>query len=284
MPELPEVETVRIGLQKHLVGDVFKSVQVLREQSVGYPSVAKFTKGLVKRTVIGVERRGKYLLIHLDSEAGLGVHLRMSGRLIVADKKHKPAEFLRVNIKLESGRDLRFEDMRVFGRMWYVPPGETFEDIIPALTRLGPEPLGKDLTAKYLLEAVKGRKQAIKTALLDQTLIAGLGNIYADEVLFQTGIHPLSTAGSMTKPDAEKIVVAIKKTLEQAIKLGGSSLKDYTDSQGVNGKYQHSAWVYGRAKQPCRVCGEPIERIKLVGRSAHFCSNCQKKMRGRTNK
>lgn len=279
MPELPEVETVRIGLEKYLVGDVFKTVQVLREQSVGYPSVAKFTKGLAKKKVLSVERRGKYLLIHLDSEAGLGVHLRMSGRVIVADKKHKPAEFLRINIKLESGRDLRFEDMRVFGRMWYVPPGETFEDIIPALTLLGPEPLGKDLTAKYLLEAVKGRKQAIKTALLDQTLIAGLGNIYADEVLFQTGIHPLSIAGAMKKNDAEKLVDAIKKTLKQAIKLGGSSLKDYTDSQGVNGKYQHSAWVYGRAKQPCRVCGEPIERIKLVGRSAHFCSNCQTKFR-----
>lgn len=278
MPELPEVETVRLGLEKFLVGDSFAGVRVLREDSVGYPAVKDFVKGLTGRTVVAAKRRGKYLLLELDSNAGLGVHLRMSGRLIVADEKHREAQFLRVLIKLKSGRELRFEDMRVFGRMWYVPPGEDFLKVIPALQELGPEPL-EGLTAEHLVSAFRGKKQAIKTALLDQTIIAGLGNIYADEVLFQTGIHPLSLAGSITEKDAEKLVVAIAKTLKKAIKHGGTTLRDYANSEGVNGNYQHQSWVYGREDEPCRVCGTEIERIKLAGRSAHFCGNCQKKLR-----
>ena len=278
MPELPEVETVRLGLEKFLVGDSFAGVRVLREDSVGYPAVKDFVKGLTGRTVVAAKRRGKYLLLELDSNAGLGVHLRMSGRLIVADEKHREAQFLRVLIKLKSGRELRFEDMRVFGRMWYVPPGEDFLKVIPALQELGPEPL-EGLTAEHLVSAFRGKKQAIKTALLDQTIIAGLGNIYADEVLFQTGIHPLSLAGSITERDAEKLVVAIAKTLKKAIKHGGTTLRDYANSEGVNGNYQHQSWVYGREDEPCRVCGTEIERIKLAGRSAHFCGNCQKKLR-----
>lgn len=278
MPELPEVETVRIGLEKFLVGDSFENVKVLRDDSVGYPSVKEFVKGLLGRSVTGVERRGKYLLIKLDAGAGLGVHLRMSGRVIVADKKHRAAEFLRVLIKLKSGRELRFEDMRVFGRMWYVPPGKTFNEVIPALDELGPEPL-TDLLPEHLVTGFRGKKQAIKTALLDQTIIAGLGNIYADEVLFQTGIHPLSLAGSITEKDAGKLVIAIQETLRKAITRGGTTLRDYANSEGVNGNYQHESWVYGREDEPCRVCGTEIERIKLAGRSAHFCGNCQKKLR-----
>jgi formamidopyrimidine-DNA glycosylase len=278
MPELPEVETVRLGLEKFLVGDSFSGVQVLRNDSVGYPSVKEFAKGLTGRTVVGAKRRGKYLLLELDSNAWLGVHLRMSGRLIVADKKHREPQFLRVLIKLKSGRELRFEDMRVFGRMWYVPPGEDVLKVIPALQELGPEPL-EGLSADHLVKSFRGKKQAIKTALLDQTIIAGLGNIYADEVLFQTGIHPLSLAGSITEKDAEKLVVAIAKTLKKAIKHGGTTLRDYANSEGVNGNYQHQSWVYGREDEPCRVCGTEIERIKLAGRSAHYCGNCQKKLR-----
>lgn len=278
MPELPEVETVRLGLQKFLVGDSFAGVQVLRKDSVGYPGVKDFVKGLTGRSVVAAKRRGKYLLLELDSNAFLGVHLRMSGRLIVADKKHREAQFLRVLIKLKSGRELRFEDMRVFGRMWYVPPGEDYLNVIPALQELGPEPL-EGLTADYLVTAMRGKKQAIKTALLDQTIIAGLGNIYADEVLFQTGIHPLSFAGSITNRDAEKLVVAIAQTLREAIRHGGTTLRDYANSEGVNGNYQTQTQVYGRENEPCRVCGTEIERIKLAGRSAHFCGECQKKLR-----
>lgn len=283
MPELPEVETVRLGLEKFLVGDSFVSVEVLRKDSVGYPAVKDFVKGLTGRSVVAAKRRGKYLLIELDSNAGLGVHLRMSGRLIVADKKHREAQFLRVLIKLKSGRELRFEDMRVFGRMWYVPPGEDFLAVIPALQELGPEPLD-GLSPDYLVAAFKNKKQAIKTALLDQTIIAGLGNIYADEVLFQTGIHPLSLAGSVTDKEAANLVVAIEKTLRKAIKHGGTTLRDYANSEGVNGNYQHQSWVYGREDEPCRVCGTEIERMKLAGRSAHFCGQCQKKLRVRKAK
>lgn len=280
MPELPEVETVRIGLEKFLVGDSFTSVDVLRKDSVGYPSIKDFVKGLTGRSVVAAKRRGKYLLIDLDSKAGLGVHLRMSGRLIVADKKHRDAQFLRVLIKLKSGRELRFEDMRVFGRMWYVPPGEDFLTVIPSLQELGPEPLD-GLSPDYLVTAFKNKKQAIKTALLDQTIIAGLGNIYADEVLFQTGIHPLSLAGSVTEKEAAKLVVAIEETLRKAIHHGGTTLRDYANSEGVNGNYQNESWVYGREDEPCRVCGTEIERVKLAGRSAHFCGQCQKKLRAR---
>jgi formamidopyrimidine-DNA glycosylase len=276
MPELPEVETVRRGLLQKLLGEKVQAVEVLRKESIGHPNATAFSKQLKGHVFEDVLRRGKYLLIKLDGGAGLGVHLRMSGRLLLLEDNRTAAKFLRVRIRLASGLELRFEDMRVFGRLWYVPAQNSFEDVIPGLAHLGVEPLD-GLDAKALLTLFKKRTQAVKSALLDQTIIAGIGNIYADESLFRAGIHPQTKAGAVTLAQAERLVDEIQAVLAQAIKLGGSSLKDYTDSRGVNGNYQHQAHVYGRTGKPCGVCGKAIERVKLAGRSSHFCPNCQAK-------
>lgn len=274
MPELPEVETVRLGLARELPGERVLAVDVLRPDSIGFPDAEAFASRLPGHKFESVLRRGKYLLISLDNNAGLAAHLRMSGRLLIADKKRTPPRHLRVRIRLASGRELHFEDMRVFGRLWYIPPGKNFAEIIPALSQLGVEPL-TDLTPDYLEKAFANRTQSIKAALLDQTLIAGIGNIYADESLFQAGISPLRSAKNLRRDELALLSSTIRMVLERAIELGGSSIRDYTDSLGVNGNYQHYSLVYGRQGEPCRQCTNPIERVRLAGRSTHFCKKCQ---------
>ncbi|HEY9676848.1 MAG TPA: bifunctional DNA-formamidopyrimidine glycosylase/DNA-(apurinic or apyrimidinic site) lyase [Drouetiella sp.] len=274
MPELPEVETVCRGLQLTLPGSVVAEVEVLRDDSIEYPSVDEFILQLAGHKFGKVHRRGKYILIDLDRGAGFVCHLRMSGRLVLMDERVPPGRFLRVRIKLLDGRELRFEDMRVFGRLWYVPAGKTFVDIVPTLGELGVEPLD-EMSGEILQDLFVGKKQAIKTALLDQRLIAGIGNIYADESLYQSGIHPQRAAGTVKKPELDKLAGEIQKVLKKAIKNRGSTLNDYVDSEGVNGNYQNKAGVYGREGLACRVCKSPIERMKIGGRSSHFCQRCQ---------
>ena len=278
MPELPEVETVCRGLRATILGDTISGVEVLRKDSIEYPDVKAFSKAIVGHEFSSVARRGKYILISLDDNAGLAVHLRMSGRFIVMPGDRSPERFLRVLLHLKSGRQIQYSDMRVFGRLWYVPDGESFETVIPTLAELGPEPLDQ-LTPAILLAALKGRKQAIKTALLDQRIIAGVGNIYADESLFLSGIHPLRTAGSLGKKEIVKLTDTIQAVLTRAIEAGGTTFSDYTNAEGVNGRYQHQAHVYGRDGEECRVCQSVIERVKVGGRSTHFCLVCQKKRR-----
>lgn len=305
MPELPEVETVKRGLQVALAGDAIVAVEVLRDASIAFPDVDDFISSLPGHKFGQVLRRGKYLLIELDRGAGLACHLRMSGRLLVRQgsesaakasktngtiratkatkttikaantaKTTRAPQFLRVRIMLASGRELHFEDMRVFGRLWFKPKGKTFEDVIPSLLQLGVEPL-ESLTSAYLRTAFKGKNQAVKTALLDQHILAGVGNIYADESLFLSGIHPTIAAGKVSEEQLIKLVENVQLVLSRAIESGGSTLRDYTDSSGVNGNYQNLAWVYGREGEPCRQCSSLIERIKLNGRSSHFCIQCQ---------
>jgi formamidopyrimidine-DNA glycosylase len=273
VPELPEVETVRRGLIASLVGQKIAGVEVLRPQSIGFPLSADFEQSLLGHSVIDISRRGKYLLIHLDRGAHLGVHLRMSGRLLVTGPEQPLGRHVRVRIFLDQ-LELRFEDMRVFGRLWYVPQGKEVETVITGLRHLGPEPLN-NFFGKDLADRLKKRTQPIKTALLDQGVVAGIGNIYADESLFGANINPLRPAQSLTLAELDTLTTVIQSTLSRAIALGGSTLRDYTDSHGVNGNYQEEAWVYARKGAPCRVCGTPVERIRLAGRSTHFCPHCQ---------
>ncbi len=250
------------------------AVQVLRRESIGHPGPRQFCTGLTGHRFEDISRRGKYLLFHLDRGAGLAVHLRMSGRLILAEALKTPASHLRVRISLASGRELQFEDMRVFGRLWYVPAGKEFGEIVPGLAELGVEPL-TDLTAAHLAEGFARRTQAIKSALLDQHVVAGIGNIYADECLFLAALHPLRSAKTLKRAELEKLVLAIRAVLTTAIELGGSTVRDYTDSRGVNGSYQEESWVYGREGEPCRRCASAVVKVRLAGRSAHFCPRCQ---------
>jgi len=276
MPELPEVETIRRGLQATLVGDQIESVQVLRSQSVAHPRPRVLAQNLPGHKFLAIARRGKYLIMSLTKDAALIVHLRMSGRLLLVPGNSVGGKFLRVRLKLTSGRELHFEDMRVFGRIWFKTENELLTDVVPALDLLGVEPLTQ-LTGPGLFKLFRNRSQAVKSAIMDQQLLAGIGNIYADESLFHARIHPQLPAKRVTRAQSERLVAEICRVLNRAIALGGTSLRDYTDSQGVNGNYQHAASVYGRTGQPCQVCGRDIKRVRIGGRSSHFCANCQRK-------
>lgn len=274
MPELPEVETIRRGLEQELAQATIKSITVLRPDSVAYPEPADFSRLLKGRTFTLFDRRGKYLLFQLTQDTGLAVHLRMSGRLLVLDASVREPDHVRVRIKLADGRRLVFDDTRVFGRLWCVPPGEHFEDVVPALKQLGPEPL-VGLKVSYLERSLRGKTQSIKAALLDQTILAGVGNIYADESLHRAKINPTRHAGDLTRAELDRLRKEIAAVLTTAIEHGGSTLRDYTDARGINGNYQHASYVYGRKGEPCRSCRTVIERVRLAGRSTHFCPRCQ---------
>ena len=282
MPELPEVETVCRGLRAKILGDDIQSVEVLRTDSIGFPAVSEFVRRVPGHTIESVNRRGKYILIGMSDDTGLAVHLRMSGRLFIVEKrnakKQVPSKFLRVRIWLKSGRELQFEDMRVFGRIWFVPAGKTFAEVIPSLAELGAEPL-EGLTGLDLQSVFARRTQAIKSALLDQRLLAGVGNIYADESLFHSRINPLMPAGALKLPELERLAREVQNVLSRAIELGGTTFSDFRNSEGVNGNYQHDAWVYGRTGSACRVCQAAIVRVKIGGRSSHYCPKCQPKKR-----
>jgi len=275
MPELPEVETVRRGLQEKLAGATIKAVKVLRPASVGYPGTDEFSRLLKGRKFNQVSRRGKYLLLNLSEDTGMVAHLRMSGRLLVMNAGAPEPAHVRIRLSLNDGRKLIFDDTRVFGRLWCVPSGLMFEDVVPSLKLLGPEPL-EGLDPEHLRSSFSGKIQCIKTALLDQTIIAGIGNIYADESLHRAGINPTRAAGDLSKAELKKLSTGIVIVLSNAIEAGGSTLRDYTDASGVNGNYQHEALVYGRKDEPCRKCKSSIQRIKLNGRSTHFCPKCQR--------
>lgn len=280
MPELPEVETVKRGLSPKLKGRRIDRVYVLRPDSIGHPSAKSFATKLKGHRFGEIERRGKYLLFKLDRGAQLGAHLRMSGRLLVLksgqeEKCSVRDEHVRVRIELDDGNSLIFEDMRVFGRLWYVPSGTPVEKIVTGLADLGVEPLSNDFDADYLYEALKRRSQPIKGALLDQSLIAGIGNIYADESLHLAGINPQMSSKLLKLSQIELLCTRVKEVLFRAIEKRGSTLRNYTDSDGVNGNYQSISRVYGREGKQCHQCKSLIERIRLAGRSAHFCPKCQ---------
>jgi formamidopyrimidine-DNA glycosylase len=282
MPELPEVETVARGLNQCLIGETVKAVEVLRKDSIEYPEPAAFMRLLKGHEFQTATRRGKYIIIELSMNAALVVHLRMSGRLVLKDKPQTPKQikssiennFLRVRILLESGKELHYEDMRVFGRLWYVPAGTAVEEVVPGIASLGVEPL-THLTVDHLHGAFRGKNQPVKNTLLDQRIIAGIGNIYADESLFLAKINPLQPAGKLKREQVEILCEKIVQVLTRAIELGGTTLRDYANLSGGIGDYQNSARVYGRTNEKCFSCASKIERLRLAGRSSHFCPKCQ---------
>lgn len=284
MPELPEVETVRRGLEQQTLHQAIQRVEVLRDRAIaGGISPANFCEALQDSAVTGWQRRGKYLIAALQHErrpAGFwGVHLRMTGQFLLLEGQtgdpQPPCAHTRVRIWLDSGAELRFVDLRSFGQMWWVPPSVPVESVITGLKRLGPEPFSPEFSAQHLSSRLEGSQRPIKTALLDQALVAGVGNIYADESLFAAGIRPDTPSGQLTLEQIEDLRAALVEVLERSIGAGGTTFSDFRDLTGLNGNYGGQAWVYRRAGQPCRVCGTPIERSKLGGRSSHWCPACQ---------
>ena len=280
MPELPEVETVRRGLERQVVGFEIARVEVLRARAIASPPLPElFCSALEGCRVQAWLRRGKYLMAELqrDGRDGgyWGVHLRMTGQFLWMSQPQEPCRHTRVRFWNRQEQELRFVDTRSFGEMWWVPAGEKPETVITGLQKLGPEPFSPAFNPTYLAERLAGSKRPIKTALLDQRLVAGVGNIYADESLFMSRISPHTPCNRLGLQQLERLHAAVVEVLTTSIGAGGTTFSDFRDLTGTNGNYGHAAWVYRRSGEPCRVCGSPIQRDKLSGRSSHWCPNCQ---------
>ncbi|MBD2007143.1 MULTISPECIES: DNA-formamidopyrimidine glycosylase [Cyanophyceae] len=285
MPELPEVETVRRGLNKLTLNQEIGGGDVLLERTIAHPlSSVDFLAGVAGSVITQWHRRGKYLLAELSPAGWLGVHLRMTGQLLWLPlqeplQKHTRVRLFFTGDSAEGDRftsqELRFVDQRTFGKMWWVPPGTPPERVITGLQNLGPDPFSADFTVEYLALKLQNRRRPIKTALLDQSLVAGIGNIYADEALFLSKIQPTTLCTNLSLKQIARLLEAIIQVLQASIDAGGTTFSNFLNVQGINGNYGGVAWVYNRAGVPCRVCNTPIERIRLAGRSAHFCPQCQ---------
>ncbi len=272
MPELPEVETIKNTLSDDLIGKTIASA----EFRLGKYSETIDKEDLIGRKILRLSRRGKYLLLHLSEGFCLIFHLRMTGRLLF-DVEEAPGgeKYTRMVIGFTDGTGLKFHDVRTFGMAWLLPESEL--DTFPPLQKLGCEPLGDDFDAEYLKNKLQRRSGNIKSLLLDQTAVAGIGNIYADESLFRAGIHPLTQVSRLNDDELKKLCQAIREVLSEGIRNGGTTIRDYVDGSGVKGNFQNYLKVYGRTAQPCEKCGTPIKRIKISGRSTHFCPHCQKR-------
>jgi formamidopyrimidine-DNA glycosylase len=281
VPELPEVETVRRGLERQTCGLVFSQVEVLRARAIAHPPDPElFALALRDCRVRAWHRRGKYLLADLCDATGedagrWGVHLRMTGQFLWLGDPAEPCRHTRVRLFAVGGGELRFVDTRSFGQMWWVPPETATEEVIGALARLGPEPFDAAFSSTWLRQRLKGSQRPIKSALLDQALVAGVGNIYADEALFAAGIAPQTPSRRLNSTQLQTLRDALVEVLHVSIGAGGTTFSDFRDLKGLNGNYGGQAWVYRRAGQPCRRCGTPIQRERLGGRSSHWCPRCQ---------
>ena len=301
MPELPEVETIARGLAKRVTGDVIESVWLGQKKEPLKSAASEIASVLEHSQISSVRRMGKHIVFDLARASNGGiqqrprrksttasakpsgadrsvrstphvvtsqwiVHLGMTGRLQVCEPEAEVAKHTHAVLRLNSGRELRFVDPRRFGRLSVATDGD--------FDAAGIEPLDVDL--ETFVGLFRGRKTPIKSALLNQKLLRGVGNIYADESLFRAGIRPRRRAASITREQLGKLFVSVKEVLKEAIKLGGSSISDYVDADGEEGFFQLKHRVYGREGEPCLACKKPIKRVVIAGRSSHFCPKCQK--------
>lgn len=272
MPEIAEVETVRNTLKKRILHKKIKKVEVYYEPMIE-SDIDAFKKNLVGASFIDIKRRGKWLIFETEHYYLLS-HLRMEGKYFIKDKQEIKDKHEHVIFTFIDDTTLRYADTRKFGRMNLILKTEI--DNTECIKKQGLEPGDKKLTADYLLKKFEKKQLPIKTVLLDQTIISGLGNIYANEVLFAAGINPLTKACNLTKEDCERIVKSAEEIIKEAINMGGTTIRSYTSSLGVTGKFQQNLKVHKREKEKCLVCGTAIENIKVGGRSTYFCPNCQK--------
>jgi len=274
LPELPEVETVRKGLEKLVLGASIKSVDVYWDRIIsGSIASSEFKQLLTGEKIIGFDRRGKYIIFYFRQWAMVS-HLRMEGKYEVEDSSEPLKKHTHVVFHLADGRDLRYLDVRKFGRMTLVPLGE--EISMTGIRLLGPEPTKETFDETTFYNTLQTKKRAIKPLLLDQTIVAGLGNIYVDEALFLANIHPLRIANSLKKVEVSQLHKAIIKVLGDAVEAGGTTIRSYQNALGEAGTFQVNLSVYGKKGIPCIHCGTPIEKIKVAQRGTHFCPKCQR--------
>lgn len=271
MPELPEVETTCRGIEPHIVGQVVSAVEV-RQPRLRWPVPEGLQHELVGQCITLVRRRGKYILIEAAS-GNLIVHLGMTGSLRIVAADDAPRKHDHVDIIFSSQRVLRLHDPRRFGAvLWSSGPVEFH----PLLRDLGPEPLQQDFTAQYLYQRAAGRRGAVKPFVMDSRIVVGVGNIYANEALYLAGIHPARAAGRISHRRYQLLVDAIKLVLARSVELGGTTLRDFVNSEGKPGYFSQSLKVYGRAGQQCVRCASTLREIRLAQRSTVFCPACQR--------
>ncbi|HLZ41814.1 MAG TPA: bifunctional DNA-formamidopyrimidine glycosylase/DNA-(apurinic or apyrimidinic site) lyase [Candidatus Sulfotelmatobacter sp.] len=282
MPELPEVETIARGLAKRVTGEAIESVWLSQKKEPLKSPAREIAAALEQSRIVSVRRVGKHIVFDLERmarangrpKAGIKgwrqnkaqwiVHLGMTGSLRICEPQTEIAKHTHAILKLASGRELRFVDPRRFGRL----------SVSTEFDAAGVEPLEVDL--ERFVTLFRGRKTPIKSALLNQKLLRGVGNIYADESLFRAGLRPRRRASSITREQLRKLFLSVKEVLTEAIALGGSSISDYVDAEGEEGFFQLQHRVYGREDEPCLVCKTPIKRVVIAGRSSHYCRRCQK--------
>lgn len=274
MPELPEVETIVADLRPHLVGRTITRCELAFPTIVRYPEPEQFIDGVAGMRIESLERRGKYILFHLQADVVLVVHLGMTGQLRLLDpvtplEKHTHAVFF-----LDDGRQLRYRDPRRFGRLLL----GTAEALLAAkkMPRLGPEPIDPEFAAEELYQRLKRRRAPLKAVLLDQGAVAGVGNIYADESLHRAGLRPTRIANTVSRKSAQRLHESLRDSLAIAIANRGSSVDTYRDAWGEIGGQQEQLLVYGRGGEPCFTCGRPLSSVRIAGRTTVFCRHCQR--------
>ncbi|HOW35421.1 MAG TPA: bifunctional DNA-formamidopyrimidine glycosylase/DNA-(apurinic or apyrimidinic site) lyase [Candidatus Omnitrophota bacterium] len=267
MPELPEVETIKRGLAKKIIGQTITGVHIKDRMVIGSGNLKKFISGVGSREIIRVERRGKAVIIILSGNGFLVIQLAMTGQLITG----KELAESKVSLKLSGGKYLNYNDRRRLGRLSFV------EDLkgMKFLRTLGPEPLSNDFNRSWLGERLKSKKAPIKSILMNQQFVAGIGNIYASEILFRSKINPLKAGCTLSDNEIGRLCRMTADVLREAIRLRGSSVDTYRDTDGKKGGFVNRIKVYGRDKKKCVLCGTPIERVVLSGRSTFFCKRCQ---------
>lgn len=273
MPELPEVETVKESLKRRVQNHKIVGVVLSYPKLIETPTSQEFVDSIVGETIHNLERRGKWILFELDHYYLLS-HLRMEGRYLFRKKDDPMEKHEHISFILENGEELRYKDTRKFGRMHLLPKEKIWN--LPPLVNLGLEPWDSQLTVSYLKDKLKPKNIPIKTSLLDQSIIAGIGNIYANEILFLSKINPLKASNQLTKQQLEKIIQTTRQVLGDAITKGGTTIRTYESSEGVHGQFQQNLFVHGKEGQPCLSCGTNIQKIIVGGRGTYFCSKCQK--------
>lgn len=272
MPEIAEVETVRNTLKKRILNKKIKDVEVFYKPIVEN-DIETFKKDLISKSFIDIKRKGKWLIFETEDRYLLS-HLRMEGKFFIKPKEDIKDKHEHVIFTFMDDETLRYADTRKFGRMLLIKKEDL--ESTECIAKQGYEPSDKNLTSAYLLEKFKNKRLPIKTVLLDQTIISGLGNIYVNEVMFYAKINPLKEARNITKEECELIVKGSAEIIREAIKMGGTTIKSYTSSLGVTGRFQQKLKVHKKEGESCSICGNPIKNIKIGGRSTYYCEVCQK--------
>lgn len=260
-------------LRARITGRVIEDVEIYWDRTVGYPSPDRLVSEIQGRPIRGITRRGKFALFDMDEGATFAVHRGMTGSLLLRNRGEADDRFVRARLGLDADVELRLDDARKFGRLYWRKRGETW---VPPWEKLGPEPLSDEFQSETFAHRLSKRKAAIKTVLLNQQIVAGLGNIYADESLFLAGIHPTRMAGTLLPAEIERLRTSVQSVLSKAIGGRGTTFSTYRDIDGEPGSNQHALMVFQRQPGPCDRCGGRITRIVVGGRGTHFCIDCQR--------